>query len=81
MTVSGPHEPPSVPDEHDDAVGAAIVQAGPPGVDLIDLEQQTGLRKRVWGNVLYRLERQSRAYCVARRPRLRYAAKRWRPEQ
>jgi hypothetical protein len=77
--TSGPRRPPSLPGEHDDAVQQAIVQAGPTGVELVDLEQATGLRYRVLHNVTYRLEQQGRAYRISNRP-VRYVAKRWRPE-
>jgi len=68
--------PPSLPGEHDDAVNAAIAQAGPPGIELGDLVQATGLRYRILHNVTWRLEQQGRAFRVSHRP-VRYVAKRW----
>jgi hypothetical protein len=78
-TTTGPRHPPSLPGEHDDTVEATIVQAGPQGIELVDLEQATGLRYRVLHNVTWRLEQQGRVYRVSNRP-VRYVAKRWRPE-
>jgi hypothetical protein len=69
----------SLPGEHYDDVEAAIVQAGPPGIELRDLPQVTGLPYRVLHNVTYQLERQGRAYRISNEP-VRYVAKRWRPE-
>jgi hypothetical protein len=57
--------PPSLPGEHDDSVEAAIVPAGPDGIELVDLEQATGLRYRVLHNVTWRLEQQGRVPGVA----------------
>jgi hypothetical protein len=74
MTSSGPDHQPSLVGEHDDAVEAAIVQAGPLGVELVDLEQATRLRYRVLHNVTYRLEQQGRAFRISNRP-VRYVAK------
>lgn len=78
--TSDPHHLPSLPGEHDDTVEAAIIQAGPSGMELVDLEQATGLRYRVVHNVTYRLEQQGRAFRVSSRP-VRYVAKRWRRTQ
>jgi hypothetical protein len=69
----------SLPHEHEPAVEAALIQAGPPGIDVVDLEPATGIRKRVLENVCWNLEQQGKAVRLASRPRLRYVAARWAP--
>lgn len=67
--------PSSLEGEHDNVVYNAIVDVGPVGAMLSELEDTTGLRNRVLHNVTWRLEvKQHRVHRVPGSRPIRFAA-------